>query len=166
MWFRVEMSRYSCRFPCRWKSFCVELCRLMSWVELNWSVKLLTAQCERVLAKLLNSHVWSYLQMWLPTWLTRIHLHTAFHLIPRLGLTRHLLTWWHILSLLVLLMLSTARWKSPRGHFRSYIDDTCCCTTSSQSTCGLLGDSSSILVRKILQNALLLNYFGFIVLSV
>lgn len=26
----VEVTRYRCRFPCRWNSFCVELCRLTS----------------------------------------------------------------------------------------------------------------------------------------
>lgn len=131
-------------------------------VILCWAVQTRVLSWAELICEVADSSVWEsfgkvakFIRVVIPTdvpptWLTRIHLHTAFHLIPRLGLTRHLLTWWHILSLLVLLMLNTARWKSPHGHFCSYIDDMCGYRASSQSTHGLLGDSSSILVCKIL----------------
>lgn len=42
------------------------------------------------------------------------------------------------------------RMKIATWSFCRYIDDMCCCTASSQSTYGLLGDSSPVLVRKVL----------------
>lgn len=112
----IEITRR--RFPCRWKSFCVELCRLVSRVEPTWSGKFPMAHGERILAKSLLFHMQSYLEM-CSFGLMRIHLYKAFHFIPWLDPTRHFLTWWQSLILLVLLMVSTARWKLPCGLYSS-----------------------------------------------
>lgn len=153
-WRGIEFTGFRWRFRCAGKPFCVRLCRLMSWIELSWAVS--DGSTWENFGKV-TRFPYAVMSRDVPPWLVRIRPYR--HFIPSLEPTRHFLTWWQISILLVLLMVSTARWKLPCGRLSPQL--ACGAVRSPLSARGVRVQSSYSLVLHASWNAFSLNSFGF-----